>query len=105
MLIPIIPYSDASNELMQHGITIKLDVDGNEKALNDDSDNCVVLRAPMQLGFKERWSVGEAIMKCDGRGFAAYPNISALAERACTKTLVLSLGGVEYILTAAVEKK
>ena len=105
MLIPIIPCSDESNELMQNEITINSDVDGNEKALNDDSDNRIVLRAPMQLGFKERWSVGEAIMKCDGGGFATYPDISALAERAYTKTLALSFGGVEYILTAAVEKK
>jgi phosphopantetheinyl transferase len=56
---------------------------------------------PKAQTYAERWSIGEAVMKCDGRGFAAYPEIRELADRVHTKTLAINLNGKRYFLTAA----
>ena len=59
---------------------------------------------PKAQSYAERWSIGEAVMKCDGRGFAAYPEICTLTDHARTKTLAFTLDGVTYTITAAVRE-
>ncbi len=53
--------------------------------------------------FVDRWSLCEALMKCDGRGFAAYTEIGKLSENASAASVNFSYKGREYSITTAVQ--
>lgn len=48
-----------------------------------------------------RWSIGEAILKCDGRGFEAIGELDCLAEGIATSSVILRIRDKEYALTVA----
>lgn len=51
-----------------------------------------------------KWSVGEAILKCDGRGFAAIGELQSIADHTNVSSVILNLGNDKYAVTVASEK-
>ena len=56
------------------------------------------------LPFTARWTVMEAVMKCDGRGFAAVSDIQGLYREHGVGTTAISIGGRVYYLSLATVK-
>ncbi len=54
--------------------------------------------------FSDRWSLCEALMKCDGRGFGAIGDIGALLEELRFQTVGISYKGKRYSLSTAVKQ-
>lgn len=50
-----------------------------------------------------RFTLGEAIIKCDGRGFSASSEALILSKRMKKASFKLSLSGIEYSLSLAVK--
>ncbi len=57
-----------------------------------------------QNEYTDVWTVGEAILKCDGRGFEAMTQLDEIAGTAMTDTVNLILDGKRYSLTVAVRE-
>ena len=54
--------------------------------------------------FLDRWSLCEAVMKCDGGGFASYGNIEKLLSKTKRQTIRLTYKGKKYSLSTVSEK-
>ena len=51
--------------------------------------------------FTAKWTTAEAIMKCDGRGFSALPELEKIKEKMKICTMLFdSENGKEYIAVA-----
>ena len=61
--------------------------------------------APAEDCAATRFTLGEAIIKCDGGGFAASAEATALAKKMEKSSYTVTLGGEKYSLSVAVKRK
>ena len=54
--------------------------------------------------FESRWTLLEAVMKCDGRGFSVVKNISELIRSMAVGSMKIDFDGAVIFLSAAVQK-
>ena len=59
---------------------------------------------PHPLGFTSRWTLMEAVMKCDGRGFAAIADVTELYHTHDVSTAFFDIGDERYYLSVATKK-
>lgn len=69
-------------------------------------DDCTVSISSPDVDdeYTVKWSVGEAILKCDGRGFAAIGELQSIADHTNVSSVILNLGNDKYAVTVASEK-
>lgn len=71
----------------------------------EDVKNTVSISSPdADDEYTVKWSVGEAILKCDGRGFAAIGELQSIADHTNASSVMLNLGNNKYAVTVAGEK-
>ncbi len=71
--------------------------------------DCIFAEIPytsLKLGdpnscFTDRWSLSEAVMKCDGRGFGAFTEIEKLLNTTPSETVLLSYKGKRFSISTA----
>lgn len=54
--------------------------------------------------FEQRWTLLEAVLKADGRGFGAYPEINTIATHCYATAYELEINGKRLYLSVAVKK-
>ena len=59
---------------------------------------------PADDGFTTKWTAAEAIMKCDGRGFSALPEIEKLAENMKISNLAFESETTKEYISVAIKK-
>lgn len=74
----------------------------NVKAYNLENGELVSINLlPTDGSFTSKWTVCEAIMKCDGRGFSALHDISGLAEKMEIISFIRARGGQKTYISIA----
>ncbi len=87
---------------LQHTVTqLTLSTEGEPDGA---SREITVSAPPYPLGFTPRWTAMEAVMKCDGRGFAAISDVAELYRTHDVSIVVFAVGGNRYYLSVATKK-